>query len=370
MRYYIIAGEASGDMHASNMVREIRKLDPEAVFRGWGGNLMAAEGVDLARHFRDVAFMGFAEVARNIRTILRAMRECKRDILAFRPDALILVDYPGFNLRMAEFAHQRGIRVIYYISPQVWAWKKSRVHRIKRTVGKMLVILPFETEFYRQYGYQATFVGHPLLDVTLRPPAHSSREAFLRENGLEDRPLIALLPGSRKQEITRMLPVMAKMTERFPDHQFVVAAAPSVDKSLYEQLLGINPVRVIPDKTYEVLRYADAALVTSGTATLEAALFEVPEVVCYKSSAISYHIARRLVKVSYISLVNLIMEKEVVRELIQDEFNERNLRRELERILDPQVAGAIKADYRALRKKLGESGASANAAREIMEYLQ
>jgi len=330
MKYYIIAGEASGDLHASNLIGEIRKLDAEAIFRGWGGDLMQARGMTLVKHFSEVAFMGFAEVAKNLGAILKGMKECKKDILEFRPDALILVDYPGFNLRMAEFARKSRIPVIYYISPQVWAWKRSRVFKIRKNVGKMLVILPFEEAFYDDYDFKATFVGHPLLDVTELPSRYSDKEEFIGKNGLADKPLIAILPGSRKQEISRMLPLMAKMKEYFTGHEFVIAGAPSQDIDLYRGLLPSADIKILSGQTHEILRYSDAALVTSGTATLETALFEVPEVVCYKGSKISYLIARRLVDVKFISLVNLIMDKLVVKELIQNDFTKENLKTELE----------------------------------------
>jgi lipid-A-disaccharide synthase len=370
MRYYIIAGEASGDLHASNLIREIRELDPSASFRGWGGDLMASQGLTLVKHFREVAFMGFIEVARNLRTILKALKDCKNDIMEFRPDALILVDYPGFNLKIAEFAHRNRIRIIYYISPQVWAWRKSRAYKIRDTVDKMLVILPFEEEFYRQYDYPVKFVGHPLLDVVNQPSNYEGRAHFISENGIPDKPIVALLPGSRKQEITRMLPVMARISVHFPDYEFVVAAAPSQNIELYNRLLSRYRLKVIADQSYEILRYSTAALVTSGTATLETALFGIPEVVCYKGSNISYRIARHLVDVKYISLVNLIMNRELVKELIQNEFNAKNLTRELNLILEPKRRTLLQQEYDSLRKRLGESGASARAAIEITNFLK
>jgi lipid-A-disaccharide synthase len=370
MKFYIIAGEASGDLHASNLVREMKSLDRGAQFRGWGGDLMSAEGVALVRHFREVAFMGFTEVVTHLGTISRALKQCKSDILDYSPDAVILVDYPGFNLRIAEFCHESNIRVIYYISPQIWAWKQSRVHKIRRNVDKMLVILPFEQEFYRQFDFRVTFVGHPLLDVTARPSKYSGRDEFTRAHGLSGKPVIALLPGSRRQEITRMLPVMASMAGYYPAYELVVAGAPSQDRAIYERILGNEGPRIINGETYELLRYSAAGLITSGTATLEAALLGLPEVVCYKGSSISYQIARRLVKVSYISLVNLVMEREVVKELIQDGFNEETLKAELGRLLDPENANRIKNDYHLLRKKLGEKGASLSAAREIHSFLK
>jgi len=367
-KYYIIAGEASGDLHASNLIRELKRQEPSAKFRGWGGDLMRAEGMILVRHFREVAFMGFLEVATHIGTIMQAMKHCKEDIQQYNPDAVILVDYPGFNLRIAEFAHQKKIPVIYYISPQVWAWKKSRVRKIRRTVDKMLVILPFEEEFYARYGYQVTFVGHPLLDVVNNVTAYSGRDEFIAANGLSGRPVIALLPGSRKQEIDRMLPVMGKMAPLFPEYEFVVAAAPSQEIEIYASVAREKGIKIVQGQTYEILRHSTAAIVTSGTATLETALLGVPQVVCYKGSPISYYIARQLVDVRYISLVNLVMDQEVVKELIQDDFNVKNLRIELERILDPGISSRILSDYQLLRQKLGHSGASEKAAREILNF--
>lgn len=365
MRYYIIAGEASGDLHASNLIAAILKNDPQAIIRGWGGDLMAAKGADIVKHYRDLAFMGFAEVLMNLRTILRNLSFCKKDILEFQPDVLVLVDYPGFNLRMASFAHQHNIRVAYYISPQIWAWKRSRVFTIRKVVDRMLVILPFEKAFYKQYEVEVDFVGHPLLDALEQ---NKLQENWIREQGLDDRPIVALLPGSRKQEIKRMLLVMRSMANRFKDFQFVIAGAPSVDAAVYNELTKGYDIQLVANQTYSLLKHAAAALVTSGTATLETALLDVPEVVCYKGNSISYLIAKQLVKIKYISLVNLIMDREVVKELIQDELNEKRLEEELRKI----VAGGeriqlIKQDYQELREKLGGAGASANAAAIVCE---
>ena len=366
MRFYIIAGEASGDLHASNLMKELRKADPGAEFRCWGGDLMKSAGGELVKHYRDLAYMGFVEVLLNIRTIMKNLKFCKEDITRFKPDALILVDYPGFNLRIAEFAHREGIKVIYYISPQVWAWKKSRVRSIRKNVDKMLVILPFEEEFYGKYKYKVEFVGHPLLDVTGLPSLYPSQAAFLKKHGLGAKPLIALLPGSRKQEIGRMLPVMASMAARFSGFEFIIAGAPSIEPDYYRQFKEAANVRIIFSETHEILRHAHAALVTSGTATLETALFGVPQVVCYKGSTISYAIARRIVDVKYISLVNLIMDSKVVTELIQADFNDENLEIELQRILDEAKRAEIRSAYKELREKLGGEGASARAAKAIV----
>ena len=364
MKYYIIAGEASGDLHASNLISAIRVHDHAAEIRAWGGDLMAAQGAHLVKHYRDLAFMGFAEVARNIRTILNNLKLAKRDIIAFQPDALILVDYPGFNLRIARFAHRQGLRVFYYISPQVWAWKQSRVFTIRKVVDQMLVILPFEQDFYRKFGVNVSFVGHPLLDAISN---FSPDEDFCRHNSLSQKPLVALLPGSRKQEIRAKLPVMLRMAEQFPDYQFVVGGAPGIEAAFYNKFLIGSGVRVLFGQTYQLLAHAQAALVTSGTATLETALFNVPQVVCYKANPISYHIARYLIKVKFISLVNLIMDREVVKELIQHELEPGRLRNELDAVLHGPKRASILDDYKHLREKLGGPGASVRAARHIIE---
>ncbi|MFM2134817.1 MAG: hypothetical protein RL021_217 [Bacteroidota bacterium] len=363
MRYYIIAGEASGDLHASNLMRELRAADPAADFRCWGGDLMQAQGGVLVKHYRELAFMGFAEVLMNIRTILRNLRFCKQDIMRYSPDVVILVDYPGFNLRIAEFAHDNGLRTVYYISPQAWAWKESRVKTIKRVVDRMLVILPFEVAFYQKHDYAAEFVGHPLLDALLHAPVIQT------EGASDAKPVIALLPGSRKQEILTKLPVMLSMVDRFPGHRFVIAAAPSQELSFYKSLLNGIQVDIVQGDTYGLLRRSTAALVTSGTATLETALLKVPQVVCYKANRISYIIARLLVKIRFISLVNLIMDREVVRELIQEDLNPDRLETELRRILSVEGRNAQLKDYEELRIRLGGSGASGKAARAILRLL-
>lgn len=369
MRYYLIAGEASGDMHASNLMIEIRKNDPGAVFRCWGGDLMQAAGGVLVRHYRDLAYMGFIEVAMNLKTILGNLKFCREDILQYRPDVLILVDYPGFNLRIAEFGHKQGFKVVYYISPQVWAWKKSRVYNIRKHVDKMLVILPFEEEFYGKYNYRVEFVGHPLLDIVEAPSVYRDDGDFRQVNHLEDKPLIALLPGSRKQEIRRMLPVMAMLPAKFPGFEWVVAGAPSVDPAFYRNISGASNLKIIFGQTHELLRHSHAALVTSGTATLETALFGVPQVVCYSGSAVSYAIARRIVDVKFISLVNLVMDRKVVTELIQNDFNPSRLETELNFILEEKNRRKIITDYYTLREKLGGKGASHRAALSLKNML-
>lgn len=371
MKYYIIAGEVSGDMHAANLIAEIKKRDSRAEFRVWGGDRMQAQGVTLVKHLRHMAFMGFVEVVAHLRTVLGNIGECKRDIAAFRPDAVILVDYPGFNLRIAKFAHDHGFRVLYYISPQVWAWKRGRVRKIRKSVDKMLVILPFEEEFYRHYGVDVSYVGHPLLDEMAKAPT-VNRQAFMRRNGLGlQREIIALLPGSRRQEVRRMLEVMLKVVPHFPDYQFVVAAVPSVGMDLYRSLAGTVDVVLVEDQTQALLQNASAALVTSGTATLETALLNVPEVVCYKTSPLSYRIARCLVRVKFISLVNLVMGRRVVTELIQSDLTEANLVAQLRRLLDDsKVQRALLNDYMELQSRLGNSGASEKSAELIVKLVK
>ncbi len=374
MRYYIIAGEASGDLHGSNLVKQLKLNDANAIIRGWGGDLMQKQGVDLVKHYRDLAFMGFAEVVKHLPTIFRNIDFCKKDILDFNPDVLILIDYPGFNLRIAKFAKAAGFKVVYYISPQVWAWKSSRVHSIKKVVDRMMVILPFEKAFYAKYDYKVDFVGHPLLDVIGQ--AKPDRRLFLSSHNLSDKPIIALLPGSRKQEILTMLPMMAQTAKNFPHYQFVIGAAPSALGEWFIDFLSQSNIKIVYDKTYPLLQNSVAALVASGTATLEAALWGVPEVLCYRtqgiSGTISYHIAKQLVgkRLKFIGLVNLIMEREVTRELIQNDLTIENMTMELTKILDdPAYIARMKEDYKLVREKLGGEGASARAAQIIMEVI-
>lgn len=373
MRYYIIAGEASGDLHGSNLIKELIKIDTIATIRCWGGNLMQQAGGELVKHYRDLAFMGFIEVVKNLGTIMKNLRFCKDDILLFKPDALILIDYPGFNLRIAEWARKQGIRVIYYISPQVWAWKESRVKSIKESVNKMLVILPFEKEFYKKWNYEVEYVGHPLIEVVEHAKTNFSGIPPSSDSPLNEKNIIAILPGSRKQEVEKKLPVMLEASKHFSDYYFIVAKASSLEDSFYEELMRAYPkVRSVRNKTYSLLMQAKAALVTSGTATLETALFGIPQVVCYKGSNISYQIAKRLVKIKYISLVNLIMNKPVVKELIQNDLTVENINRELNTLLyDLSVLQSMKQDYLDLWKLLSEGGhASAKAARSIVNFLK
>ena len=366
MKYYIIAGEASGDLHASNLMKAIKLKDQKADFRFWGGDLMTkiADEKPL-KHYKDLAFMGFLEVAKNLKTILGNIKLCKEDIKNYQPDILILVDYPGFNLRIAEFAKSLNIKVIYYISPQLWAWKEGRVETIKKYVDEMLVILPFEKDFYKKHQVDAHFVGHPLLDAISDLP-EISIENFKKENGLNNKEIIALLPGSRKQEVEKMLALMLSVRSYFKDYQFVIAGAPSLNKDFYQKFVD-NDVHFVSNKTYDLLHCSKAALVTSGTATLETALLNVPEIVCYRSSQISYEIGKRLVKnIKFISLVNLIMDKEVVKELIQKDLNTNNLVEELKQIIEGEKRTEILKNYEILREKLGGKGASENAAEIIV----
>lgn len=368
MKYYIIAGEASGDLHGSNLIKELKKLDAQANIHCWGGDMMQASGATLIKHYRDLAFMGFAEVVMNLRTILNNLKFCKADIEAFQPDVLVLIDYPGFNLRIAEWAKAKGLKVVFYISPQVWAWKEGRVKKMKQCIDKMLVILPFEKDYYKdRWNWEVEYVGHPLVEV-IDSFAESHQQPVTQQN----KPIVALLPGSRKQEILKKLPIMLQVAGRFPDYHFVVAKAPGQEDSFYEPLLQpYQNVSSVRNETYKLLLSSTAALVTSGTATLETALFGVPEVVCYKGSNISYQIAKRLIKIKYISLVNLIMDKPVVKELIQNELTVQNLSAELTLILkDTKKIDEIKQDYAALKHLLSMGGnASAKAAASIYHFV-
>lgn len=370
MKYYLIAGEASGDLHGSNLMRALAEIDPQAQFRFWGGDRMEAVGGKLIKHYRDLAFMGFWEVVTNLRTILRNIDLCKGDITAYQPDALIFIDYPGFNMRIAKWAKRQGIPTHYYISPQIWAWKENRIKAIRRDVDAMYVILPFEKDFYEgKHQYPVHFVGHPLLDA-IAVRREVSMEVFKRENGLDERPIIALLPGSRKQEIAKMLSVMLSVVGSYHPYQFVIAGAPSLGYDFYRQFIREENVHFVSGKTYDLLSHAHAALVTSGTATLETALFRVPEVVCYRGNWISYQIAKRVISLKYISLVNLIMDAPVVTELIQGDLNTRNLKVELDKLLDPAYRDKLQRDYQALRERLGNEGASRRTAQAIYDSLQ
>jgi lipid-A-disaccharide synthase len=364
MRYYIIAGEASGDLHGGNLIKAIHGQDARADVRCWGGDRMQAAGATLVKHYRELAFMGFVEVITHLRTIFRNIDFCKKDILAYKPDVLVLIDYPGFNMRIAEWAKKQGIRIVYYISPQVWAWKENRVKKLKRDVDKMLVILPFEVEFYKKWDFEVTYVGHPLVEVV----GYEKNEVPVTP--VSDKPVIALLPGSRAQEIKVKLPIMLQMVKYFPEYCFAVAQAPAQPDSLYKEIIGDKPVLLVKDQAYNLLKQAKAGLITSGTATLETALFGLPQVVCYKGNAISFWLATKLVSVKYISLVNLIMDKPVVTELIQGQLTEANLKDALSRLLtDELYKKELQQDYETLWHKLGDKRASVEAAKEIISLM-
>lgn len=370
MKYYIIAGEASGDLHGANLIKALRGVDTQAECRVWGGELMEQAGGTLVKHYKDLAFMGFLEVVMNLRTIFKNISFCKQDIAAFQPDVVIFIDYPGFNLRIAKWAKSQGIKTHYYISPQLWAWKENRIHQVKRDVDCMYVILPFEQDFYEvKHQMPVTFVGHPLIDAIENRPKINPTD-FRQQYGLSDQPIIALLPGSRRQEIKKMLNVMLSVVKTFPEYQFVIAGAPSQTATFYRTFMKNTNVTLVSNATYDLLSMADAALVTSGTATLETALFKVPQVVCYKSSWLSYQIGKQVVKLKFISLVNLIMNREVVCELIQNELNTKRLTTELQHILDPKTQLQLQADYNDLEQKLGGTGASLKVAKAVVKALK
>lgn len=370
MKYYLIAGEASGDLHGANLIKELKNQDPEAVFKYWGGDLMEKAGGMLVKHYQDLAFMGFIEVLFNLRSIMKNIAFCKKDILDFNPDVIIFLDYPGFNMRIAKWAKKVGYKTHYYISPQIWAWKEGRIKKIKRDVDAMYVILPFEKGYYeKKHHFPVHFVGHPLIDA-INNRVQVDPDVFRNENGLDQRPIIAILPGSRKQEINKMLKVMLSVVDDFPDYQFVIAGAPSHGLDLYQPFITQSNVSLLLNKTYDLLSLSNAALVTSGTATLETALFKVPQVVCYKGNRISYEIAKRVINLKYISLVNLILDREVVTELIQNKFNTEQLKKELTHILDEYRRSVLFLDYYDLEKKLGGRGASKKTADLIVSSLK
>jgi len=365
MNYYIIAGEASGDLHGSNLMKALLNKDVNANFRFWGGDLMQKVSDDLVKHYKDLAFMGFLEVIMNLKTIAKNLAFCKKDIENFNPDVIIFIDYPGFNLRIAKWAKQKGFKTHYYISPQIWAWKENRIKAIKRDIDKMYVILPFEKTFYEEkHHYSVEFVGHPLIDA-IADRCQVDEYEFRADNELNEKPIIALLPGSRKQEINKMLEVMLSVVDSYPNYQFVIAGAPSQDFEFYKKFIKNKNINFVSNKTHDLLSVSFAALVTSGTATLETAIFKIPQVVCYKGSWISYQIGKRLVKLKYISLVNLIMDKEVVKELIQKELNTKNLKKELNIILDPNERSKYFMNYYELEKARAGKGASDKTAKLI-----
>ncbi len=368
MKYYIIAGERSGDLHGSNLIKAIKEQDSEAVIRAWGGDMMQEAGADLVKHYRDIAFMGLGEVIKNLPTILGLLSFCKKDILAFQPDAVILIDYAGFNMKIAQFAKKNAIKTFYYISPKVWAWNQSRAWNIKKYVDRLFVIFPFEKAFFKKYDYEVDYVGNPLFDAIAD---FTPKENFRKEARVGQKPIIALLPGSRLQEVTTMLPLMLSQVYNFPDYQFVIGGVSNLPKELYTRWLSLFPVKIVYDDAYNLLTVADAALVTSGTATLETALLNVPQVVCYKGGAIAAALAKRLIKVPFISLVNLIAEKEVVRELIQQQLTPENLQAELHKITLNQASRQEQLDgYAHIKAILGEKGASQKAGELMVGYLR
>ena len=369
MKYYIIAGEASGDLHASNLMKEIKNKDHEADFRFLGGDLMLKQGGTLVNHFKETAHMGLIDVIMHLRAILKNIKLIKDDIKKAKPDVVILVDYPGFNLRIAEFAHNEGFKVYYYISPKVWAWKQSRVEKIKKYIDKLFIIFPFEKEFYKKHNYEVEYVGNPILDAIDSEKKDISE--FTKKYKLNDKKIIALLPGSRKQEIKHNFPLMLKAAEKFPDYQFLVAAAPSLEKDIFLKYIKNIDIKLIYNDTYELLKHSEAAIVTSGTATLESAVLDVPELVCYKGDYISYQIARRLIKVDYISLVNLVMQKEIIKEFIQYDMTVENICNEMELLLHNDVYRKnMLNNFEELRIKLGGKGASERAAEIIVNSLK
>jgi lipid-A-disaccharide synthase len=368
MKYYLIAGEASGDLHGSNLMKALKQHDANATFNYFGGDLMKAEGGNLRKHYSEMAFMGFIEVIANLGTVLRNIKMAKQDILAKKPDVLILIDFPGFNLKIADFAKKQGILVFYYISPKVWAWNQKRVLKIKKIVDRMFCILPFEVDFYKSWGMEVDYVGNPILDaIALNQPDAN----FKYSHGLDDRPLIAFLPGSRRQELERVLPEMLKVVEHFPEFQFAIAGAPSFSEKDYRQYLGNYSIPVIFNDTYDLVRHAKAAVVTSGTATLETALLKTPQVVVYKGNSISIAIARMLVNIKYISLVNLVMDADVVKELIQEDCSGEKISAEIDLMMKDQTYRTnMLQNYEKLALKMGHPGASARAAELMIKYLK
>jgi lipid-A-disaccharide synthase len=370
MKYYIIAGEASGDLHASNLMKEIKLLDSKAEFRFWGGDLMQQQGGTLVKHYRDLAYMGVVEVIKNIRSIKRNFKFCQEDIIDFKPDVLILVDYPGFNLRIAKFSHLKGIKTYYYISPKIWAWKKSRAFKIKKYIDKMFTIFPFEKEFYKNYDYDVEYFGNPLVDeVESRKPLLSDQLSFIERNKLEDKPIIALLAGSRMMEIKIMIPDMLSLVEHFPGYQFVIAGAPSFNTETYKPIIGQSDVKIVFGQTYDLLKHATAAVVTSGTATLETALFDLPQVVVYKMHKLTYDIGHHFIKPKFFSLVNIIIDREIVKEILQIDLPGR-MKTELDKILNNKDYRQQMLDnYKEMQQILGGPGASRKTARQIVMDL-
>jgi lipid-A-disaccharide synthase len=373
MKYYIIAGEASGDLHGSNLMKAILRNDPQAEIRFWGGDLMQSVGGTLVKHIRDLAFMGFVEVVANLRTVFKNIALCKKDIVEFHPDAVIFIDYPGFNLKIAKFTHAQGFKNFYYISPQVWAWKKGRIKTMRKVLDMMYVILPFEKSFYDRNNVQnVEFVGHPLLDAIAEFDKNAQlADDFRSRNGFDERPIIALMPGSRKMELRKMMPDMCHLAAQHPEYQFVIAGMKLLGSSMYIPYIHSDNVSIVYDQTYPLLKTAFAGVITSGTATLEAALFDLPLVVCYKANALSVFIAKRFAKVNYISLVNLIADKPVVKELIQNDLNANDLEAEFRKItVDESYRQNLQHEYDLLKEQLGGVGASQRTVNSILNYLK
>lgn len=372
MKYYIISGEASGDLHGSNLMKAIYRQDPNAEIRFWGGDLMQSVGGTMVKHIRDLAIMGFVEVVAHLRTVLANIKLCKQDILAFNPDAVIFIDYPGFNLRIAKFTHSHGFKNFYYISPQVWAWKKGRIKTMRKVLDKMFVILPFEKSFYDKNNVSnVDYVGHPLLDAVADFKSVNKEDDFRKQHNLDDRPIIALMPGSRKMELRKMMPTMADLASRHPEYNFVIAGMTLLGDSFYKPFLTSENVTLVYNQTYLLLQSAFAGVITSGTATLEAALFHLPQVVCYRANAFTVALAKRFAKVNYISLVNLIADKPVVRELIQKDLNKNTLETEFSKITkDKNNRMAMIAEYENIEKMLGSKGVSDKAAEAILKTLK
>ena len=367
MKYYLIAGERSGDMHAANLMAALKTKDADSKFRFLGGEFMVEQGGEMYRNYQEISYMGFWEVFSNLGTISKNLKACKQDIINYQPDVLILVDFSGFNLRIAKFAKAAGIKVFYYISPKIWAWNQSRANKIKKLVDKMFVIIPFEKEFYKKFNYEVDYVGNPVLDAIHN---FTPNQDFKQKHNLDERPIIAILPGSRKQEVEQMLHYMVNVVPLFRNYQFVVAAVSNLDSGYYEMFNRDKDLKIVVDASYDILNVSSAAVVTSGTATLETALFNVPQVVCYKTSSITYWIIKSLIKVRFISLVNLIVDKKVVTELIQDEFIPKNIVEELKKITENnEFINAQLNDYKHLKDLLGEVGASDRTATLIVQYL-
>jgi lipid-A-disaccharide synthase len=372
MKYFIIAGEQSGDLHGSNLVKELIANDNEAEIVCWGGDLMESAGARLLVHYKMTAFMGFTVILKNLGKISKNLILCKKQIKEFSPDAVILIDYPGFNLRIARFAKESGLRVLYYISPKFWAWNEKRVEKVRRYVDRMYIIFPFETEFYSKHGIATEYRGNPLVDEVERRVASMPENIVIsKELNLSEKPVIALLAGSRKHEVESILPLMIKIVPLFTEYQFVLAGVKNLPEELYSEIIGNAPVKLVKEKTYEVLRISDAALVASGTATLETALLDIPQVVCYKGDFLSMLIAWIVIKVKYISLVNLILNDEVVKELLGYSVNKRNLVKELKSVLKGgERREDIFSGYKILKGKLGPSGASGRIAREMIAEIR